>query len=1066
MATAIQWRRGNTSQTANFTGLVGEITVDTDLSTVIVHDGSTSGGHRLAKYSELSAFGDGDITSVVAGTGLSGGTTSGDATINIDNTVVATLTDTQTLTNKTLTSPVLNTGISGSALIDDDSMGTATATTISSSESIKAYVDAVETDDVAEGSTNQYFTTARARASVSGGAGITYTEGTGVIALTDEDLISGVTAGSGLTGGGATGNITVALDYENMAGNLIPTANVTYDLGSTTMMWKDIYVGPGSLYVNGQKVLEDDAGTITISADADQNVAVKTSGSGDVELNAAGTGVINAQSSMLFDASKTLGGTGGLTLSSNIDASSNYINNVGTPAVSGDATNKTYVDGTSYITGGDGIDNNSSTIEVDATVVRTTGAQTIAGEKTFSDDAVFNGNLTINGTQTTVNTETLYLEDNIITLNYGTSGAPTENAGITVDRGTSADVNLQWNETSDQWEFTTDGSAYTKIAETTTDLLEGTNLYYTTARWDSKMASADTDDLSEGSTNVYYTDARARAAISVAGDLSYNSSTGVITFVNDAGDIESVGAGTGLTGGGTTGDITLAVSPSYIKGLFSAGGDLSYSDGVFSFTNDAGDIESVSAGNGLTGGGTTGAVTLALSDSHVLGLISGGTGITYDDSTGEISLTDTGYLTGVTAGSGLTGGGTSGTPTIELSDSYVRGLLSAGGDLSYDNSTGVISFTNDAGDIEAVVAGTLLDGGGTSGSVTLNVDLTELPDMTAAVVGSSDELVILDSGVQSRKLISEITLSDFSNDLGNYGGWTSNVGDITNVSAGTGLSGGGASGSVSLALSHLGIEGLTDPNDDRMMFWDDSASAMNWLDAGTGLSISGATMSVNMGAFSTSDLSEGSNQYHTSARVNTLIDARVTNSYVDALNVDADTLDGINSSSFMRSDAADSHSGTITPSADNSIDLGSGSLRYNEVYAVTFQGTASSAKFADLAEKYESDEELEAGTVVCFGGEKEITACGHEAHHSVAGVISTDPAYMMNSDADGQYVALTGRVPTKVTGPVAKGDLLVSSSVKGHAKADNNAQAGRIIGKAVGSNEAGEGVIEVLVNMM
>jgi hypothetical protein len=1096
MATAIQWRRGNTSQTANFTGLVGEITVDTDLSTVIVHDGSTSGGHRLAKYSELSAFGDGDITSVVAGTGLSGGTTSGDATINIDNTVVATLTDTQTLTNKTLTSPVFNTGVSGSAILDADDMSGASATTVSSSESVKAYVDAQttdetaegssnlyytaardtaqfntdlgtkDTDDLAEGTTNLYHTTARARGAVSGGTGITYTEGSGVIELTDQNLISGVTAGSGLSGGGATGNITVALDYENLTGNLIPSANVTYDLGSTSMMWKDIYVGPGSLYVNGQKVLEDDAGTITVSADVNQNVALVTSGTGDVELNAGGTGVINAQSDMLFDASQTIGGTGGLTLSSNINASSNYINNVGTPAVAGDATNKTYVDGTSYITGGDGIDNNSSTIEVDATVVRTTGAQTIAGDKTFSNDVIFNGDFTVNGTTSTVNTETIYLEDNIITLNYGTSGAPTENAGLTVDRGTSADVNLQRKETSDQWEFTADGSAYTKIAESTTDLLEGTNLYYTTARWDSKMTSADTDDLSEGSTNLYYTDARARAAISVAGDLSYNSSTGVITFVNDAGDIESVGAGTGLTGGGTSGDVTLAVSPSYIKGLFSASGDLSYSDGVFSFTNDAGDIESVSAGNGLTGGGTTGAVTLALSDSHVLGLLSGGTGITYDDSTGEIALTDTGYLTGVTAGNGLTGGGTSGTPTIELSDSHVRGLISAGGDLSYNSTTGVISFTNDAGDISSVVAGTLLDGGGTSGDVTLNVDLSELPDMTAAVVGSSDELVILDSGVQSRKLISEITLSDFSNDLGNYGGWTSNVGDITNVAAGTGLSGGGASGSVSLALSHLGIEGLSDPNDDRMMFWDDSSSAMGWLDAGTGLSISGATMSVNMGAFSTSDLSEGSNQYHTSARVNTLIDARVTNSYVDALNVDADTLDGINSSSFMRSDAADTHSGTITPSSDNSIDLGSGSLRYNEVYAVTFQGTASSAQFADLAEKYESDEELEAGTVVCFGGEKEITACEQEAHHSVAGVISTDPAYMMNAGAEGQYVALTGRVPTKVTGPVAKGDLLVSSSVKGHAKADNNAQAGRIIGKAVGSNEAGESVIEVLVNMM
>ena len=119
-----------------------------------------------------------------------------------------------------------------------------------------------------------------------------------------------------------------------------------------------------------------------------------------------------------------------------------------------------------------------------------------------------------------------------------------------------------------------------------------------------------------------------------------------------------------------------------------------------------------------------------------------------------------------------------------------------------------------------------------------------------------------------------------------------------------------------------------------------------------------------------------------------------------------------------------------------------------------------------MAEKYAADEELEPGTVVCFGGEAEVTACDTEDHHAVAGVISTDPAYLMNAEAEGVEVALCGRVPCKVVGPVNKGDLLVSSDTKGHARANNNAQPGRIIGKAIGHSEGGEAVIEVLVNLM
>ena len=187
MATAIQFRRGTTAQHGSFTGLVGEITVDTDLDTLRVHDGSTAGGTRLAKYDEVVAAATGDITSVVAGSGLTGGATDGDATISID--------------------------------------------------------------------------------------------------------------------------------YENLTGNLIPSANNTYSLGSLTNVWKDVYVGPGSLYVNGQKVLEDNSGTIQFSADNNQNISILTTGTGDLELTSGGS--IQLKSDIAITATKTISSTGGVKFASN-----------------------------------------------------------------------------------------------------------------------------------------------------------------------------------------------------------------------------------------------------------------------------------------------------------------------------------------------------------------------------------------------------------------------------------------------------------------------------------------------------------------------------------------------------------------------------------------------------------------------------------------------------------------------------------------------------------------------------------------------------------------------------
>ena len=127
-------------------------------------------------------------------------------------------------------------------------------------------------------------------------------------------------------------------------------------------------------------------------------------------------------------------------------------------------------------------------------------------------------------------------------------------------------------------------------------------------------------------------------------------------------------------------------------------------------------------------------------------------------------------------------------------------------------------------------------------------------------------------------------------------------------------------------------------------------------------------------------------------------------------------------------------------------------------------GSTFQATYADLAEKYTTDAEYESGTVMKFGGDAELTQSDTNNDHKVAGVLSTNPAYILNAEIEGQYLALSGRVPVKVTGSVCPGDILVSSNVPGHAEVNNNARSGRIIGKAI-TNDA-NGVCEALVTLM
>jgi len=82
---------------------------------------------------------------------------------------------------------------------------------------------------------------------------------------------------------------------------------------------------------------------------------------------------------------------------------------------------------------------------------------------TISNNLTVTGDFTVNGTTTTINTATLNVSDNIIILNNDVTGTPTENAGIEVERGTSPNVAIRWNETTDKWQFTTDGTNYSDL---------------------------------------------------------------------------------------------------------------------------------------------------------------------------------------------------------------------------------------------------------------------------------------------------------------------------------------------------------------------------------------------------------------------------------------------------------------------------------------------------------------------------------------------------------------------------------------------------------------------------
>ena len=387
------------------------------------------------------------------------------------------------------------------------------------------------------------------------------------------------------------------------------------------------------------------------------------------------------------------------------------------------------------------------------------------------------------------------------------------------------------------------------------------------------------------------------------------------------------------------------------------------------------------------------------------------------------------YAGNITGGNILTGGLISATGSINTDATVVAQGNIRGGNLI---SNGLITATGNVTGGNVLTGGTISAAGNISGNyIRANVDINAGGNVTAVNVNANVASLI--GNIYSGNILTTGLVSATGNVTGNY--------FVGNGSQLTGLPATYGNANVTNFLSAFGSNVINT-----------TGNISVGLISSTG-NITAANYFIGNGSQLTGVVATG---------IGTLTSLSVSG------NITAGNIINNGSESVVGNITAGNLSvsdGTVTVgnivAAGNAIgNIGSSANAFNTVFA-----QATSAQYADLAECYLADADYPPGTVVSFGGSAEVTVTATDADPLIAGVVSTRPAHLMNSGLAGNHVtavALVGRVPCQVTGPVAAGAMMVSAG-NGCARAEANPAMGTVIGKAVQAFDGVTGTIEIVV---